>query len=279
MANTMHADDDSNHPCRCLTQLRCIKQDVTGFLHDHETFVVYLHEDITNVQNSQQDSEKSLKALLDMIRKQNKVIHGLEGKLSDLSSDITNIEQKTATSLAHKQKLCHRIRLWTQSKFTVARNAYITLQTRLSALEKGLGDLLASQRVQKSSIAEMHHDIENTHQYVTQLTEVDTQMKLTQDVVSSMERDFHHLWNQVHELLGASDNSNCSELAMTNTLATELSCCSDSFDASEITSVSSFTAPSPMDLSEPLILYNSGLPLPVFGQKSVSWHSSAADTF
>jgi hypothetical protein len=105
----------------------------------------------------------------------------------------------------------------------------------LSALEKGLCDLLASQRVQKSSIAEMHRDIENTHQYVTQLTEVDMQMKLTQDVVSSMERDFRYLWNQVHELLGASDNSNCSELAMTNTLATELSYCSDSFDALEVT--------------------------------------------
>jgi flagellar hook-basal body complex protein FliE len=41
-------------------QLRCI-------LRDHETFTAYLRKDITNVQNSQQDSEKSLKALLDMI--------------------------------------------------------------------------------------------------------------------------------------------------------------------------------------------------------------------
>jgi len=133
------------------------------------------------------------------------------------------------------EELCHKIRLWTQSEFTVTRNAYVILQSRLSALETGLGDLLASQRVQKSSIAEMHHDIENTHQYVTQLIEVDMQMKVTQDVVSSMEQDFRYLWNQVHELLGASDSSDCSELAMTNTLATELSCCSDPFDASEVT--------------------------------------------
>jgi hypothetical protein len=115
------------------------------------------------------------------------------------------------------------------------RNAYIILQNCLSALEKGLGDLLASQRVQKSSIAEMHHGIEDTHQYVTQLIEVDTQMKLTQDVVSSMERDFRYLWNQVHELLGTSDSLKSSELAMTNILATELSYCSDFFDASEVT--------------------------------------------
>ena len=65
------------------------------------------------------------------------------------------------------EELCHKIRLWTQSEFTVTRNAYVILQSRLLALETGLGDLLASQRVQKSSIAEMHHDIENTHQYVT----------------------------------------------------------------------------------------------------------------
>ena len=104
----------------------------------------------------------------------------------------------------------------------------------MSILEKGLGDALASQRAQKGSITELHHNIEDTRRSIIKLDEINTQMKLTQDVVSTMERDFRYLWNQVHELLNISDSLNHPEQAMTNTLAEELSCHSDSFDISEV---------------------------------------------
>lgn len=104
----------------------------------------------------------------------------------------------------------------------------------MSTLEKVLGDALTSQRVQKGLITELQHHIEDTRQSIIKLDEVDTQTKLTQDVVSTMEQDFRYLWNRVHELLHIRDSLNHPEQAITNTLADELSCFSDTFDASEV---------------------------------------------